>query len=68
MQSVILPGTVEILKQRVEPSVRVYRLRCAEPYTDAALLAYCGCDAWLGGYVERNHMPAGEVEVRRHTS
>ncbi|HKO88758.1 MAG TPA: hypothetical protein VJU83_09620 [Burkholderiales bacterium] len=66
MQSVILPGTVEQLNRRTEPSVIVYRLRCDQPYTDAALKAYVGCDDYLGGYVER--FADNVVEVRRHTS
>jgi hypothetical protein len=61
----VLPNEVSILRQFVEPSVRVFHIRESVPHTDHALLTYFGCKPYLGGRVERDD---GKVVVVRHTS
>ena len=65
MNSIILPNTVIAKPLRSEPSVRRYLITETEPHTDAALMAYCDCDPYLGGRVERD---GGRIVVVRYTS
>jgi hypothetical protein len=65
LRSVVLPGAVTILSQRVDYAVRIYEIEETVPHTDAALLSYVGCNNWLGGRVMRQ---TGRTIVYRHTS
>ena len=62
---IILPGTVKVLRESVEPSVRKFYIEETEPHTDQALLDYVGYKPYLGGRVDRY---GSSVCVVRYTS
>lgn len=62
---IALPGTITILRQITEPSVRKYYVNETEPHTDDALLNYVGANVYLWGRVDRF---GDQICVVRYTS